>query len=46
MIKGFARWFFHDRRVGFHFGRCSWCNAWGGIVPGEILCEDCWLSTK
>lgn len=33
-------------RYGFKCGRCSWCGRYRGIVPGESLCEECWLESK
>jgi hypothetical protein len=30
----------------FRLGRCQWCARVELIMPGEILCEDCWLDSK
>ena len=30
----------------FRLGRCSWCRKFEMIMPGEVLCEQCWLDSK
>lgn len=30
----------------FRLGRCTWCSTFQMIVPGETLCETCWLESK
>jgi hypothetical protein len=37
-LRGGWRW--------FSVGRCVWCEHLELIVPGEVLCEQCWLDSK
>jgi hypothetical protein len=34
------------RREAFTWGQCTWCGHWGELMPGETLCETCWLESK
>lgn len=28
------------------FDTCAWCGRFRAIVPGEVLCEECWVESK
>lgn len=39
-------WLTGGWRQGFTLGRCTWCQRFEMIVPGEVLCEECWVESK
>jgi hypothetical protein len=44
-LRIYWHWLWGGRRW-FRLGWCTWCHEFEMIVPGEALCEACWLDSK